>query len=655
MRSKRRLVLEHLEDRLTPATTGITWPDPGHLTLSFVKDNTDVQGTPSDLFNLLNAQAPTAVWQTVMLKAMETWLSPTNINVGVVADGAQPEGAPGAVQGDARFGDIRIAARALADSAVSTAAFFNYASTTWSGDVQLNDQANFSVNGNGPSGSIDLYTIALHELAHSLGIKDTWTDQSTVMFGNYLGTRAGLNSQDIADIQSLYGVRQPDAFDAKKSNDSFATATPINNLSSQLAFDADLTTSSDVDYYKITTPLALGMTSIRVQIQSAGYSLLTPMVSIYDASHRLVGAASSTSPLNNNIQVTIPGALPLSTYYIKVEHATTDFAVGGYQANVTYQSGLLTLGGAVSTLNYVVDYGLNNVIQLATVLAPAIGAKSDERFDYLYRANISDASDKDYYQVQAPVTNVAGAGWTMHTLVWAADGNMLHPQIHLFDAQGNAVPVTILSNTDGQYTIESAALSPGAAYYIDVQAWTPTGANNVGNYVLAVKFDYSAPVAFALMEAATLTASSPSNSGTLTMNQNELFEFSLAADTLDSSKDASVTMTVYDSQGNKVTSLTAVAGRPPVTRLVYLTTGKYTVVFTAQSLSGAAMPAVNYWFTGDDLTDPSGPYYVSPTGDSVDGSGTGTTGTGSGTGDSSSGSGYASTKPSSGASQPFYY
>lgn len=660
MRRKWRLLLEHLEDRLTPATTGITWPDPGHLTLSFMPDGADVGGTPSDLYSLLNAQAPTAAWQTAVLRAMQTWLTPTNINVGLVADGGQPAGTTGAIEGDSRFGDIRIAAKNLADTSLSTAAFFNYAGSTWAGDVQLSDQAKFSVDGTG-NGNIDLYTIALHELAHSLGIKDTWSDQSTVMFGYYMGARAGLNSQDIADIQSLYGVRTPDAFDAKQPNDSFASATAIGNTPSQLAFDADLTTSSDVDYYKISTPLTLlGLTTIRVQIQSAGYSLLTPMVSIYDAAHRLVGTASSTSPLDNNIQVSIPGALPLSTYYIKVEHATNDFAVGGYHAIISYQGGV-NLTGVLSTTKYVVDFGLNNLMATATALVPAIGAKTDQRFDYLYRANISDPWDKDYYQIQAPPTNIAGPGivWTMHTLVWAADSNMLHPQVHLFDAAGNPVAIQVVANTDGEYSIESTSLTPGAVYYLDVQAWTPMGANNVGNYVLAVKFDTSAPVAYAMVEASMLSSSSQSNTGVLTIQQNQLFQFSLAADTFDASEDAAVTLTVYDSQGRKVLSLTAVAGRPPVTRLAYLTTGDYTIVYTAQSLSGGVMPPVAYWFTGDDLTEPSGPYYANPVGAApTSGSGgASSNGNSTGSGGSSAGGGssYASTSPSSGGGQPYFY
>ncbi|HEV8059510.1 MAG TPA: matrixin family metalloprotease [Gemmataceae bacterium] len=633
---RRRLLLELLEDRLTPATTGVPWPDPGNLTLSFVPDGTNIGGQPSQLFSTLNAQAPTAAWETAILQAMETWESYANINVGVVADDGLPAGTAGALQGDSRFGDIRVSAVPLANTAVSTAAFFSYAGSTWSGDVQLNSNESFGINGNG---NIDLYTIALHELGHSLGLLDTYTDTSSVMYGYYMGPRTGLDSQDIADIQSLYGPRQPNG-----ANTGFSTATPVGNLSSQLAFNGTLNSPSDADYYKITTPLALGLTSINVQIQTQGYSLLTPTVSIYNASHQLLATQSSSSPLNGNVQVTIKGALPLATYYIEVSHATSAFAVGSYKADVIYKGALLSLGGIVSTLDYVVDLA-NNTLKSATVLAPLFTTQTDQRFDSVYRADLSYSTEANYYKIQAPATLTANEGWTMHALVWAADSNMLHPIIHVFDSAGNPLPIQVLDNTNGEYTIQGTGYVPKSVYYVEVQAWTPSGANSIGDYVLAVKFDVSTPVAYSMMAAATLTAASASSNAVLTMNQNQLYQFSLAADTLQTSEDASVTMSVYDSQGNLVLSLTAVAGRPPVTQLLYLTTGSYTIDYTAQSLSGGPMPDVDFWFQGSDFSEPSGPYYVSPGGTAPT---TGPSGPGNG-------NTYTSSSPTTGTAQPYYY
>ena len=637
---KKRLHLELLESRLTPSTTGVPWPDPGHITLSFVRDNTDISGQPSSLFSTLDATASTDAWQTAILQAVETWQSYANINVGVVSDGGQPAGTPGAVQGDSRFGDIRVSAEPLANSAVSTAAFFSYAGSTWSGDVQLNSNESFGINGNG---AIDLYTIALHELGHSFGLQDTYTDQNSVMYGYYMGPRTGLDSQDIADIQSLYGAPT-----ANTTNNSFATAKSISNLSADLAFTGNLATASDADYYKIMTPLALGVSTINVQIQTQGLSLLTPTVSVYNASHQLVSSASSTSPLNGNVQVSIPGALPLSTYYIEVSHATTAFDVGSYNAVVTYRGALLSIGGVVSTLDYVVDHGLNSTISTATKLLPLFTVQNDQRFDYVYRANISGPTDNDFYQVQAPAASTSGTIWTMHTIVWAADSNLLHPEIHAFDSKGNPLPVSILDNAVGEYTIQATGIKPGSTFYIEVQSWNSSGANTSGNYVLATKFDACPQVAYSLLDSQKLTASSPSATGTLIMNQNQLYQFSLAADTLQKSENASVTMSVYDSNGNLVLSLTAVAGRPPVTALLYLTTGTYTIDYTAQSLDGRAMPDVYFWLMGDSLTQPSGPYYTSPGGGYQGPAGGG----GSGSGNTVA---YTSSTPTSGAVQPYQF
>src|ERR1700751_5339129 len=105
-----RLVVEQLEDRLAPAIYGTPWPDPEHLTLSFAPDTTLGGTSASNLSQTLNAVAPTSTWEREILRAFQTWAVNANINLAVVSDGGQPLGSAGAVQGDPRFGDIRIAA-----------------------------------------------------------------------------------------------------------------------------------------------------------------------------------------------------------------------------------------------------------------------------------------------------------------------------------------------------------------------------------------------------------------------------------------------------------------------------------------------------------------------------------------------------------------
>ena len=59
---------------MTPATSGITWPDGDHLTLSFVPDGTPVSGYKSNLFETLNAVGSSTAWQQAILRAFETWV-----------------------------------------------------------------------------------------------------------------------------------------------------------------------------------------------------------------------------------------------------------------------------------------------------------------------------------------------------------------------------------------------------------------------------------------------------------------------------------------------------------------------------------------------------------------------------------------------------
>src|SRR5262245_18120797 len=109
-----RLHLERLEDRTVPTLFGVPWADPTRLTLSFVPDGTKLTGGgTSTLFATMNAIAPTSVWEGEIVRAFQTWASKANINVGVVDDSGDPLGAPSAVEGDARFGDVRIAAMAF--------------------------------------------------------------------------------------------------------------------------------------------------------------------------------------------------------------------------------------------------------------------------------------------------------------------------------------------------------------------------------------------------------------------------------------------------------------------------------------------------------------------------------------------------------------
>src|SRR5262245_10431788 len=94
--------IECLEDRTLPSSFGIPWPDANHLTLSLAPDGTRSPLGSSSLASLLSPAGPPGSWQREVLRAFQTWAVNANINIGLVGDGGQALGTPGAVQGDSR-------------------------------------------------------------------------------------------------------------------------------------------------------------------------------------------------------------------------------------------------------------------------------------------------------------------------------------------------------------------------------------------------------------------------------------------------------------------------------------------------------------------------------------------------------------------------
>ena len=75
------------------------------------------------------------------------------------------------------------------------------ASEPLGGDVHFNDTFDW---GAGDPSRYDVFTVALHETGHSLGLTHA-SDPSSVMYPMYRGIVSGAAEQDVAAIQSLYG------------------------------------------------------------------------------------------------------------------------------------------------------------------------------------------------------------------------------------------------------------------------------------------------------------------------------------------------------------------------------------------------------------------------------------------------------------------
>ncbi len=326
--------LESLEDRVVPyAATGNAWPHPELVSISFMPDGTNVGGPTTDLFSVFDGRfGSTAVWQNAILKGAQAWAAQSKINFTVVSDDGVGDGTGDYQQGSPTHGDIRVGGFDFNAPNLLAIAFMPPPANNYSiaGNFYFNTEKAWNVNGS----AYDVFTVAMHEFGHSLGLGHSLFPSAS-MFTLYNGTDFGLGFDDVNGIRAIYGARQADAHDAAGSNGSFATASNITSAINTTDLTAlvtglDATTASDQDFYTFTAPEGTSGT-LRVTVQSQGLSLFRPRVDVYNASQSPLGSATSTSQTGSTLTVTVNGVSAGQQFYVRVRGAdTTAFATGQY-------------------------------------------------------------------------------------------------------------------------------------------------------------------------------------------------------------------------------------------------------------------------------------------------------------------------------------
>ncbi len=289
--------VESLESRiLLFAASGNAWPNKNLITISFMPDGTNMGGGTNNLNATFNAKFGTAAtWQNQILKAAQYWAQQTNANFAVVSDNGAATGSGTNQQGDAGFGDIRIGGFNFGNTSLAQAflppPINNY---SVAGDIQINTATVFNVGT-----QYDLFTVMTHEFGHALGLNHG-TATTACMYGTYNGVDAALNADDISGIKAIYSagaVRTKDAYDTAAANETTATAklVTLNTTTKALVVnDMDLTTNTDIDYYKFVVP-AGSTTTLKATVVSTGLSLLSPKVEIVvGTTVKATGAAGAT-------------------------------------------------------------------------------------------------------------------------------------------------------------------------------------------------------------------------------------------------------------------------------------------------------------------------------------------------------------------------
>jgi len=425
----------------------------------------------------------------------------------------------------------------------------------------------------------------------------------TPAYYKYVGPRNGISSADQKAIQSLYGTRSLDQYDAARNNSLFSYATSMGNNASRMNIEADITTNGDVDTYKFTPPTSdtnpiVGFT---VNLTTSRLSLLTASLKVYDVSGNLV--ASTYDSLTGDLKLTINNPKLGSAYYVQVSSTANTFGVGSYRLSVTYRYRDGTTNALQSTTPVPIsDNQTNDTITTATNIPPRKGNLLDARFDFMYRGVICDSTDADYYKVQAPSVT----GQKLNVLIWSLDGRLV-PKIEVFDATYTPVAYRLLANDDGTFSVEILNVIPGASYFVKVCATYPTGSRGTGAYFMGVDFSTKSPTALQSYAAGTLTTAVPKQVSVLTVGQNSLFEFILSADAGAAGAWTQVAMDIYDHTGKLVFRMLAYSGQLASTGHVYLEAGKYTIRYSAAAPPGALLGPVGYSLTGRLISGPIGP------------------------------------------------
>lgn len=315
--------VERLEERLVLSSAS-----PTVIAYKVVTDRDNWMGAPTNLEGVMDSRFGSSVWRREIARAVQTWAEVANIDFTEI---------PGS--GSSRSSDILIGGQDLGAGVLGVGYLPTKSGDTITryGDVILNTASSINLGK-----SYDLYSLALHELGHAIGLEHN-NSPGVVMNPVYQGTLAGLTPSDVAAVQAIYGPRQPDRFNAQGRGTSMETAVDLA-LNSPLTEvdDLDITHHGETDIFSFVAPGGTLTATVGVD----GVSLLSPQVRILDASGRPVGQASNPASYGDDVSISLNSLVAGQRYFVTIAGATpNDFDIGGY--NLTIRAD--TAGGGTPT------------------------------------------------------------------------------------------------------------------------------------------------------------------------------------------------------------------------------------------------------------------------------------------------------------------
>lgn len=589
---RRRLVLEALEERCTPATLGSPWPDARSLTVSFVPDGTPLGPSWTDAAGVVHdpqvsslfatfSTLPEVQWQREILRGLQTWAVESNINLTLMADSGDPLGTPGLLQGDPRFGDIRIAGGTLSLGTVSAAVPCSVMAGTWSGDLLFNARYPFSVDGS----TYDLYSVTLHEAAHLFGLAGNLSTPDSPRYEYYVGPRGALPEAEVQVLQAVLGPRLPDRFEGTGGNTTLSDATSFRLATlagwdwdeagnDRLSVEADITTAGDVDTF-VYRPLRSGTLTLRLEAQS----LLEARVTVLDASGAVIASVCG----QGDLELEVPAQAGRRLFF-RVEGASDDvFGRGAYRLSTELGSAGCGWDRFRETWQRLIGRRVHDDASDQATRLKVLPA--------LVSGSITRAGEVDYYRFRL------GAQQT--SLLAGVAGSQTVGLV-LLDERGQ-----VLASRQGEpgASLRQEGLSPGKVYYLGVLSGP--GAT----YRLSVTASTASP---SLPEVAqgVLNAASPQAFRGMALPAGGVMHFQIGLDA--SSQPAAATFDLFDQNGTLVYRGSVLAGQTTTWNLL-LPAGAYTFRLVGGTSAGDPLADVSFSIGTKLLSDPIGPQLVDPT------------------------------------------
>lgn len=627
----RRLAYEPLENRLAMNGDSTNWLNAQSLTLSFAPDGTSVSGLPSALEQTM-ADASLPLWRETIVRAFQTWAQQASINIGIVADGGQPLGIRGVSHEDERFGDIRIAGIPLSPDTSGEAIHESRTIVgTWAGDVVFNTSIPWT-------SEADLFSVALHEAGHVLGLEHS-ADPLSPMFKHGVSQTTGPTADDIASLQAIYGSRRADIYEGAQGNETINRATRIRHAEPVDGFDGrtplivygDIRNAADKDVFEL--PVLPGYHGpLTFELVTHGISQLAARMKILDRNGNVLGQVATTAVLGDKVTFQLPAA-PEQKYYIQIDSSSTSvFSSGAYSVVTKYDS-LLTTDSALidksvldgfrwqartddddaavdvrkllnpsGTPQLDDDLHQDDSVNTATTLQATLDTPATKKFQFV--GTISDATDIDLFRLRSQSAPSALRGITVSVESLELGG--LIPEVTLLDKTGTILPITMLTNGNGQVMVRASGIEANQDYFIQIAGRGST----LGNYALAARYD-DVDISRTSVLSGDLTAANPYQAATMYVARPQLFSFALESVTPVAGV-APVWATVYDDKHRTVAFLGSEAGLFRSGSAVLLQPGTYFIDVEGRGSGGTGSPNVSFTFFADHVSDPVGPPVLPP-------------------------------------------